>query len=116
MMISEEKIRNWKDYIEPQNLALLRRCNIKYSEALHYFKKQKWKKAREAYIEFTKMNLIDFDGFYELGKCCLELGYFTECVKNWSKAQRIEPENQKLKEELIKAKDKILEKNKNDDK
>ncbi len=100
----KQKIKNWKDYIDPQNLALLRHCNIKYSEALHYFKKQKWKNAREAYKEFTKINLIDFDAFYELGKCCLELGYFRECVKNWSKAQRIEPENQKLKKELIKVK------------
>ena len=79
------------------------------------------------------MNLIDYDAFYQLGKCCLELGnmevnnlkkqksrigrtkqkeiqkkinkYFTECDENWSKARRIEPENQKLQEELIKAKE-----------
>ena len=129
----DKKIKNWKDYIKPQNLALLRRCNIKYREALRYFKKQKWKNAREAYKEFTKINLIDYDAFYELGKCCLELGnmevnnlkkqksrigrtkqkeiqkkinkYFTECDENWSKARRIEPENQKLQEELIKAKE-----------
>ena len=124
MKIMERKIKNWKDYVNPRNLALLRACNIQYKHALSYYKKQKWKEARKEYQNFIKMNLIDYDAFYQLGTCCFELGkmeignlkkqkhkmspskakeireYFDDCIKNLKKAGELEPKNLLLKEEL----------------
>ena len=126
------KINSWKDYLKPQNLKLLRECNINYKHAVTYYKKRRWKEARKEYNNFIKKNTIDYDAFYELGLCCLNLGkmevnslrekksklnqteqkeiqrkingFFSECIENLSQAEKIEPENLVLKEELMNIK------------
>ena len=64
-------IRKVGDYA---NLILLQKANEKFQSARGQFKKKKWKEAKNQYEDYIEnYNKIDFDAYYELALCCMQL-------------------------------------------
>jgi|TARA_B100000953_G_scaffold275472_1_gene248946 tetratricopeptide (TPR) repeat protein len=87
------KIESYRDYFNPANLAVLRKCNIKYQKAKECWNKEDWKKAIKLYNEFIEINTADASTFIEIGVAYYETKRMRLSQQNLERAKKLKPSN-----------------------
>ena len=87
------KIMSYRDYFNPANLAILRKCNIKYQQAKKYFDNEDWKNAIKLYNEFIEINTADASTFIEIGVAYYKMKRMRLSQQNLEKAKKLKPSN-----------------------
>ena len=82
-------IENVLDYLNSKNLEALKKCDNYHTKAKEFKGNGEIKKAIEQYQKYLKINIVNFDVFYEIGICYYALGRYNKSLKYLKKAMAL---------------------------